>query len=538
MGNLRRNKRKIEVIVIIGIFLFFLGFINNISQATIEDINKINTSKYPGYKEKLQNLQNQYLNWNIKVLYTGLDWNDVINGEYVGHGKIPSNLVPQSYNGEWLCEQCGDTIYDTGEWKCASKKAIAYLMDPRNYLNKENIFQFQDLTSTQVNKADIMNMTFGTFLNNEECINAIFQAAQQNQISPYHLVTRIIHEQTRNGSTLSLGQGYNGQYVGFYNFFNIGASGNTKEEVILNGLRTAYDRGWTTRAKSIIEGSQTIGNNYLKKGQNTLYFEKFNVVKPPYYNHQYQQNLMAAKNEGNSMLKEYSNIFDVATAKFDFIIPIYENMPKDLSQKPLKVGEAYEGNIVTQIKDIKFNEVTKQSGYISGKAIVVEWINGVANVPRAVPNFKIKSTDGTVSEAMYAKQTVGNEYYFDKYLDNLDPYKQYFIEIEASNVENISNCKTSILGLPDKYLGINIRLIIKLEIAPIITDLTKIPSFSNGNRYCRLIMLAKEINKVEKDKILIKIAVLANESPRNRKTKSDETAINPKQIGNIKNIVN
>ena len=79
------------------------------------DINGIDERKYPGYKEKLQSIQNQYSNWNIKVLYTGLDWNNVINGEYAGHGGSPSNLVPQSYNGEWLCEICKDRPYENGD---------------------------------------------------------------------------------------------------------------------------------------------------------------------------------------------------------------------------------------------------------------------------------------------------------------------------------------------------------------------------------------------------------------------------------------
>ena len=428
----------------------------------LSDISQIDESKYPGYKDKLLELQNRYPNWNIKVLYTGLDWNHVIEGEYAGHGKSPSNLIPDSYNGEWLCDICGSRRYDNGSWVCASKKAIAYYMDPRNYLNSQNLFQFQNLTSTSdVSKFEIEKMTYGTFLAGTE--QAIIDAAKANQISPYHLVTRMIQEHGRDGGVLVAGNGYKGQYIGYYNFFNIGASGNTEEEVILNGLKTACENGWDTKAKSIMGGSTTIGNNYLKKGQNTVYFEKFNVVNPPYYQHQYQQNLMVAVNEGNSIRRQYESIFSIDQGNFEFVIPLYENMPQTLSQKPLKDGEAYEGNLNTSIKNINFTSVTNQSGYISGNVIVVEWINGVSNVPRQVPVFRIKSTDGTVSETMFAKQIAGNEYYFDKYLDNLDPTKQYVIEVEASNPENVSNNKKTTIVLPDKYLGINQNLTLEIK---------------------------------------------------------------------------
>ena len=62
--------------------------------------------------------------------------------------------------------------------------------------------------------------------------NAIIEAAKTHNVNAYYIVARILQEQGKDGSTLSKGQGYNGQYVGVYNVFNIGASGNGKETVI------------------------------------------------------------------------------------------------------------------------------------------------------------------------------------------------------------------------------------------------------------------------------------------------------------------
>ena len=46
------------------------------------DFSQLDESKYPGYKEALQSLQKQHPNWIIKIDYTGLDWNAVLDGEY------------------------------------------------------------------------------------------------------------------------------------------------------------------------------------------------------------------------------------------------------------------------------------------------------------------------------------------------------------------------------------------------------------------------------------------------------------------------
>ena len=61
-----------EVIVRISVKIY---------DGTIGDISGLNESKYSGLKEKLQSLKNKYQNWNIKILYTGLDWNTVIENE-------------------------------------------------------------------------------------------------------------------------------------------------------------------------------------------------------------------------------------------------------------------------------------------------------------------------------------------------------------------------------------------------------------------------------------------------------------------------
>ena len=145
----------ISILVIINILIsimlnIFAYKVKAVNQTKSNDINSIDISKYPGIKEKIESLKSEHPNWNFKILYTDLDWNEVIENEYVGHGSSPRNLVPtsNSYAGEWICPICGNATYDSGKWHCASQSALKYMMDPRNSLNSSDVFQFLELTYT------------------------------------------------------------------------------------------------------------------------------------------------------------------------------------------------------------------------------------------------------------------------------------------------------------------------------------------------------------------------------------------------------
>ena len=101
-------------------------------------------------------------------------------------------------------------------WMCASEKAVAYLMDVRNYLNKEYIFQFEELsynpdTYTIDGIEKVLNGTFmykksiKDYYSNSEFEDitfseAIMDAANSSGASPYYLAARIRQEIGINGS--------------------------------------------------------------------------------------------------------------------------------------------------------------------------------------------------------------------------------------------------------------------------------------------------------------------------------------------------
>ena len=173
-----------------------------------------------------------------------------------------------------------------------------------------------------------------SYLNNQKLIDAIYEVANDPNynINPFYIIGKILQEQGSGASALCSGQGYNGQYVGYYNLFNIGASGNGTSQVILNGLAYAKNKGWDTPQKSIMGGLNLI-KSYISRGQDTLYYQKFNVVASPYYSNQYAQNILDSQSIG-TILKGYYRDAGLLDSKFTFIIPLYKNMPTSKVPSP------------------------------------------------------------------------------------------------------------------------------------------------------------------------------------------------------------
>lgn len=358
---------KISILILIVILsyllLAFLPIVQNKSYAgdmvagTLSpDIHLLDDSLYPGYKQLINNLQAKHPNYRFLLYYTGLDWNEALASEYQGHGSSPWNLVQVSdnYNGMWICPICGEKRYDNGSWCCASLEALAYMMDPRNSINESDIFQFKDLEGSDVSYNDIARVVsgYGSYLNNGEAIQAIVDASNQYNINGYYLVAKIINEHGKNGSTLSNGNGYNGQYVGVYNYFNIGSYGNGTATIINNGLSYALGQGWTSIRASIMGGAQVVKQKFIiQYSQNTLYYQKYNVSgKSALGSHQYQQNILAAQSQGSSLKSYY--VSSTTASTYTFIIPLYKNMPKTASPRPnpgTKNSISYENGVIQNV---------------------------------------------------------------------------------------------------------------------------------------------------------------------------------------------
>ena len=432
-----RKKRKYifrRIIVSFAVCIFLMGFIimpikNAATQVISNNIEEISTSRYPGIKEAVKSIKASHPNWNFKILYTGLDWHDVIQNEYTGHNATPTNLIPansNTYNNNWICSICGTKTYDTGDWHCASESAIAYMMDPRNFLDDSNIFQFLELSYTSYNYEQILNMVSGSYLNKTSVIDTIIDSAKTYNVNPYYIIARLIQEQGKAGTELVAGNGYNGNYVGYYNAFNIGATGNTRADVILNGLKRAQKEGWTSLEASIRGGVRIISKNYIARGQNTLYLQKFDVEisDGTLYTHQYMQNLLAAKNEAAQITKVMKNIG--MDNSYTFVIPVYENMPQFTKTEPnlkyTEIEELVKVNVTGNLRIRNAPSGGQTIGWLNGEDIITRLEKAESKVNGTYWD-KVKSASGIYGY-------VARETY-----EGAQEYKLYLVPVEEIKPE-------------------------------------------------------------------------------------------------------
>lgn len=343
--KLKSLSPKIKIIIAISIIAVIIltlaltiAIINDMQRQkyVAYDGENLDEEKYPGYKALIDELKSKHSNWNFTLFYTKLDWNEVITNE--GHSDMrtnPLNLIQDymDYPENWVCEIDKDKTFDNGHWLCASNIAIAHQMDPRNILNEENVFQFKELNYTEgaYTSEGISYITTNTFLEGESIANTLIKACETANIDPYFVASRLIQEQGKEGTTLSKGYEYNGVVV--YNPFNIKASGNSVKEILTNSAKYAYEQGWDSLEKALLGGIEFVKEGYINVGQNTLYLQKFDVVDynrdENLYQHQYMQNLFAPESEASNMKEIYENSNSV-DGNYNFIIPLYENMPTEI----------------------------------------------------------------------------------------------------------------------------------------------------------------------------------------------------------------
>lgn len=347
------------------IFMFILLSICLYSTKTLAANQLEGIANFPvSYQAYLNELAKKHPNWKFTALYTGLDWNYVIDQENV-FGK---NLVPKNYSDSWKNTTPGqyNVEVDSG-WVDSSRQAVEYCMDPRNFLNEVRLFQFEGLSydENSNNLEGIEKILYGTefyqqkvsYLDsngnnismNETYADLILKGGRTSLVSPYHLASRIKQEVGPFLTHSSISGTVEG-FKGLYNFYNIGATSSSEPMgAIKNGLQYAKDgKGastqiknkylipWNNKEKAITGGGIFIGSSYINVGQNTIYLQKFDVTDlngEGLFWHQYMTNVLAPYSESKIIYSGYqkSGMLDLA---MNFIIPIYNNMPTIPTQSP------------------------------------------------------------------------------------------------------------------------------------------------------------------------------------------------------------
>ncbi|MEI8198424.1 MAG: dockerin type I domain-containing protein [Eubacteriales bacterium] len=323
------------------------------------------------YKPSLRSLHEAHPSWTFRAVNVGTDWKTVVASE----SMIGTSLITSSADDSWKSVDSNVynwltntyTPYDGASWVNASKDVVAYYLDPRNFLSDTYIFQFLNLsydagTQTQDAVQKLLNNTFmaGTLITEPvtgaqiSYAQAFMQAGAASGSSPYQLVSRIVQEVSATGSRST--SGTEPGYAGYYNYYNIGASSSTDPVILgltfaINGSnnpgsypmsaenKTKYLIPWNSPYKSIAGGAAYISSYYIQKGQNTMYFQKFDVTDDGngMYRHQYMTNVQAMTGESTTLYNAYSksSILDVPLT---FSIPVYAAMPDTPAVLPAKTG--------------------------------------------------------------------------------------------------------------------------------------------------------------------------------------------------------
>lgn len=300
--------------------------------------NYADIEQFPaGYQPALTALKEKYPNWIFVRYNTQLDWNTAVTNEMQGGRSLVSARSPEWAKGAY---------YGAG-WYYATREVLEAYMDPRNALREGAIFQFEQLTynETYHTEAALKSFLDNTFMNSKanapgtnmtfEYIFYMIGKEDCRKVSPFHLAARVLQEQGKGTSVII--SGTVAGYEGYYNYFNVGATGKTTNEIIQNGLKYAKDHNWKGAYFSILGGSDLLANKYINKGQDTLYLQKFNVNKNSaygLYQHQYMQNISAPTSEAANVFKLYGSANALGNS-FVFRIPVYENMPGEPDPTPV-----------------------------------------------------------------------------------------------------------------------------------------------------------------------------------------------------------
>lgn len=336
------------------------------------------------YRPALLALKEKHPTWTFAKMNTNLDWQTVIDNEL----KKSRSLVYKTFP-DWAKEG----LYDSGNWYFASEAVLKLYMDPRNSLKENAVFQFEQLTYNEEchTLEALTSFLSNTFMSEAHLVPGtvmsypyvIYMIGKEEcrEVSPFHLAARILQEQGAAGASPLISGTYPG-YEGYYNYFNIGATGTTDKQVIESGLQYAKDHWEQGGYFAIWRGADFISANYIKKGQDSLYLEKYNVNPNsayPVYTHQYMQNISAPTTEALSIKKLYAGA-DALDSPFVFKIPVYDNMPEEPCGEP-----AVSTNVVLELPE-GYSDTTV---WLDGVPYEGEWRN--QRLIAAAPDGNAKS---------------------------------------------------------------------------------------------------------------------------------------------------
>ena len=305
---------------------------------------------FPG----LLDLHRQFPLWRFTAAHFDFSLLDAVKDQY--RISSPANLAPLIYPAMYKSlhpehyDSKGDYFaeYEPG-WVAASQNAVYDALNPLASLDAVRIFKFESLSYNPVihTRQLIDKLLAGTFMSGSEAVSyldhhgqiqyldknyaeIIEEATAAANLSPHHLISRITQELSVNGAPQA--EGNLSGLEGYYNFLNVGAYGGDDParsgvEFAKNGYKDAAQNEalslpWDNPEKAIVGGAKFISRDYINAGQNTIYYEKFNLNGGLPLRHNYMTNVVAPDSEAANMYIGYRD-HGLLYAPKEFIIPVF-----------------------------------------------------------------------------------------------------------------------------------------------------------------------------------------------------------------------
>ncbi len=344
-NNMKRTKKIVAVLLMVCMIFSAIPFVT--SAATDPYYQSLIDQGWPSrYAVKLMELHYAHPTWNfvmedITGMNSAYTWDYIFNNEYYPEER---NLIVKSYGDAQPVYRRNSNLYDSGLYPVSSA-CLSYFLDPVNFLNEDYIFMFEDLGYSDYMTEEVVEVVLsGTFMSHAVIPDAgntltyaqyFIQIAKELDISAIGIASRVKNEQGVNGDSPLIsgacgtkinqltGTSNYTQYNGYYNYFNIGASGNGYVEIYTNAMIEAVNGGWNTRMKAIRGGAEKLGSKYISDYQHTAYYQKFNIH--PYSSRnfwgQYMQSIFGARSDAINYKKAYRE-GDLLDTPFTFCIPV------------------------------------------------------------------------------------------------------------------------------------------------------------------------------------------------------------------------
>ena len=386
-------------VVLVGLILF------GIHRSRVICRDKLIRSGFPeSYAERLVGLQLEHRGWQFLPLrIDDLSWERIVDRECAPGWNLVnfSAWAPDAWGRfgtanytPYYAENA--KAYDSGAWYQASRAAVAYFMDPRNFLDEDGIFMFESLgyNESAQGRAAVEQALSGTFMADapvdggpRKFSELILATGRKLGISPVFIAARLASEQgkgspqafgtigdllvdlytngterigkavvwgktfakdgTKTAAVVARGREF---YNGHYNLFNIGAYGSGVFEIKYNAWKEAvseetcakYCGPWTSQERALRGGAARIKEKYVDTHRYTRYFQKFSVVPAAgaFRWKQYMQNIAAPLVESRNTCKAYEAA-GTLDAPYRFVIPVYVGMPERPCPDPANGKSVY-----------------------------------------------------------------------------------------------------------------------------------------------------------------------------------------------------